>query len=382
MKNTITKIQHFILFDIDSSSVGATLVRHGKNSDSILIKREELFSLRKNITNGNEYPFDRFFDLTCATLRKVADEILLQSLIHIDTIYVNVSTPWMSAQKRVINYEKKKPFIFTKELADELVEKEIASSFDHNIDYAKHDVDLIDRRIVDVYANGYPTRNALGKEMSQVEIHTLTSVMSKKTKQTFSGILEQVFHRDVTFVSNTFINYQSAQTLLPDINNAIVVDLAGEVTDVLLVKDDHLLQVGSIPVGTHHIVRTLRDTLKISINKAHSLLRLRNDNHLDEAYADSLENALSQAFTLWFKEFFNLLDRYAQSGVLPHTIVLKADTQTLSWVEEQILKQDHLAEHMHAGSKIEIITLFNNKKNLAFHDAELGIFDAFLAEQA
>ncbi|MCA9352556.1 cell division FtsA domain-containing protein [Patescibacteria group bacterium] len=377
MSKKIATIEHVIVFDIDSTSVGASVVRCGKDVSGALLERNELFSLRKYITNGNEYPFERFFHQTLQTLKSVAQETQLHALVPVQKVLVNVAVPWSSVQKQIITYQKKKPFIVTEVLLDELLAQRTAGMFEHNREFIEHDVEVVDHRVLDVYGNGYPLRNAIGKEMSYLELHTLASVMSRETKQTFTKTVEAVFHQTPEFVSNTFVCYQGVQSYLPHVNNAIVVDISGEVTEVLVIRDDHLENMGSIPVGLHHMIRSLRDHLNVPIEKAHSLMRLDGDDYLDDHYKMSIETALHDAFGFWFKAFYNLLDQYARNGLLPHTIVLKSPQDTLEWCRVRILKEDRLKEHMHASGRIELITF--NQPEKKSDDIELALVSSVLA---
>ncbi|MCA9351771.1 hypothetical protein KC866_00025 [Patescibacteria group bacterium] len=383
MSQKITTIEHYILFDIDSASIGGAVVRHSKNARGDLVESKELFSVRKPITNGEPYSFERFFEKTITTLTSVADEVHLQALLPISQVYVNVSTPWMSSQKRVVHHAQKKPYTFTQELANAMVVESTDQTHHHTSSaYHDHTVELIDNRVIDVYAHGYPVRNPIGKELTEVDVHILASVMSATTKQAFTETIQSVFHHEPVYLSNTFVNYQTTLELLPDTNNSIIVDMSGEVTDVLVVRNDHLDHIGSLPVGLHHMVRSLADQLHVPYAKARSLLKLSPIQHLDDGYVASLIPAYTTAFKVWFTAFFDLLDEYAKHGILSNTIVLKADAQYVAWIQEQLLSYDQLQEHMHAGARPEIITLFQAHDTTCFHDKELGVFDTLIEESA
>lgn len=372
MAKKIITTQHHIVFDIDSSTIGAGLFRYGYDIKNNCIEVTELSSIRKNIINGSEYPFESFFERTLKTLAAVAESIYLESMIPLDGVHCNMGMPWMSAQKRSIKYKKDTPFLFTQELAEELIEKELSLSFSKNIDYANHDVALLDRQTVGVYANGYPTRNPIGKEMKDLSIESLTSVISKVTKQSFIDVIERVFHRVPEFTSNTFIRYQEVTKNLPHIDNAIVLDISGEVSEVLVIKDDHIKNIGSLPVGMHTIIRSLRDQLNIPIEKAKKMLHLYHDQKLDQEYAKSIDINIHNAFTEWFKPFFNLIDEYAKQGLLPHTIILRTHASYLGWFEYMFLKEDMLHEHIHTQGQIEVIDALNIESYANHNDYELA----------
>jgi len=373
-KPQVEKTEHKIFFDIDSTSIGGMAVRYDYSDASVVINKREIFSMRKNITNGNEYPFERFFDQTLATLKYVAEEIHLRALVPIDSIHINIGTPWESSQKRIITQSKKKPFTITQEITDELIERDSKYPLSKNVTYSKHDVEVINRSTIDIYINGYPTRKPIGKEAREIEIHSLASVMSSSTKKSISDVIAGIFHTEAHFHPNTFVNYQSVRLFTPDVNSAIVLDISGEVTSVLVIHDDHLIHNGSFPVGANHILRGLRDALHVPMAKAYSLVRMHTDGALDDQYQKDIQSSLNTVFRTWFKSLYNLLDTYAKKGLLPHTVVLKSHNDTIEWMRIQLLQQEQLNEHIHSNQSIEMIIMKDVYPDTnIFSDAELGI---------
>lgn len=381
MTKKISTTKNHIIFDIDSTTIGGGIFRYDYDSKGVLVGRRELFVVRKKITNGSNYSFDDFLNKTLKTLHDVASEVYLQSLITIDTIYCNVSAPWMSSQKRKVTYTKNKPFIFTADLEKKLVEKELSISLKKNLDYAQHDVALIDRQTVNIYGNGYAARKPLGTSMTDVCIHSLVSVMSRDTKKLFEEAIEKVFHRDLVFVSNTFVSYQALRTRLPHTNDAIIMDISGELTEVLVVKKDNLVHIGSIPVGSNHVVRTLSTMLAVPYAKADHLLSAHQES-FDLEYISKIQQLIKKSFRVWFKEFFNLCDEYSKKGLLPGNIVLRCDPSYASWFDEMILGEDMLQEHIHTADRVNLqhfdAVIGDLKSN---SDIELAVISDFIESQ-
>jgi hypothetical protein len=372
MAQKVTTTKHHLVFDIDSATIAGGLFRYGYDAHDTCIETIELYSLRKSITSGNEYPFERFFKQTLKTLAEVCHEVHLQSMIPLDGIYCNVGMPWMSAQKRTLEYRKETPFIFTRKLSNELIGKESDISLSKNIDYSNHDVELISRHTLDIYGNGYKLRKPIGKEMKEVTLHSLTSVMSTITKQSFVDVIEKVFHRTPDFVSNTYLRYQEIITTHPDVNNVVVIDMSGEVTEVLVIENDNLKHIGSLSVGLNTITRSLRDQLGIPLEKAKKIFHLHHDQKLDNDYGKSISGNIDQAFRTWFKPFFNLIDEYAKQGLLPHTLVLRTHKSYMGWFEYMFLKEDILHEHMHTEGSIEVLDSHHDELYSTYSDYELA----------
>jgi hypothetical protein len=377
MTKKISTTKHIIIFDIDSTSIAGGLFRYTYTEKKELIETKSLYSLRKNITSGNEYPFDQFFNKTLSTLKAVAEEVYLQSLIPLDDIYCNVGTPWVNAYKKNISYKKDKPFLISSELIHEILEKELKNSTRKNSFHKDHDIELINRETLAIYGNGYKLRNVRNQSLSEITLQSLSSVMSQSTKESFSHIIEKVFHRLPHYLSNTATSYQYTQKSFPHINDTFIVDVSGEVTEVLVIQNDVLEHIGSIPVGEYGIIRSLRDILNIPFAKAKSILVLHHENNLDTEYSQSIDDALHTSFRVWFKEFFNLCDTYAKKGLLPRNIILRSHNDVYNWFEYMILEQDILSEHMHATGPIQLQPMFS-QNIIPDVDTELSVIAEFI----
>ncbi len=373
MKQKKYKKEYKILFDIDSSSIAGGLVQYRYSNDNKLVSTIELFSIRENITNGTEYNFEEYFKRTLKTLHSVAEKVYLESLVTIKDIVINLSAPWSSSQKHLIRHEAKKVFTVTKDLLNKMITHDVNQTFGKNRDYADHNVVLINRHTVDQYGNGYPARTLVGKEVKDIELHSLTTIMSKDTQKLFTETIERVFHRAPRYVSNIIVELQEFRKHLSNINDAIVLQVSGEVTEVYVIQNDHLRNIGSLPCGTYGIIRSIRDELNIPIEKAQGIIQLHHNQDLDKDANADIKTALSNGFRHWFKKFYGLMDEYARDGLLPHTLLVHTHNNDRNWFEEMLMSEDTLREHIHAQGKIELVRFpFDVTKN-QFENTHFGV---------
>lgn len=375
--------KNIIIFDVDSSSIAGGIFEFNFDVKQECLGARELFTMRKDIINTSHNNFDEFWKRTKNKFTEVAEEVHLQSMIEIDEIYCNVSAPWSSSQKREISYAKKKEFVFTQELADELIEKELGSPLSKNLDYHKHHVELIDRKTIAVYGNGYPTRNPIDKKMNEVKIDSLVTVMSEDTKKEFEHIIEKAFHRIPEFTSNIFMSYYDAQKSLPQHNDAITIDVSGELTEVIIMTNDHLKILGTLPIGVNSIIRKVANELGENFSKAKKHVELLQLGSLDSGYAAKVQVALGNAYQLWLREFYNFCDSASKQGLLPNTIIMKTYAGVMNWFETLLLSSDELSEHMHARAQINVVHLhterIKEKIDLQISDPELRVVAHALA---
>lgn len=377
---TEKSLQQYIVFDIDSNSVAAMVVQKQGGHDHVVAYQRTDIHGEKNLS------FDEFFLKTQRILSDLAES--MSSKLNSDdfAVYVNLSAPWVSSQKRILEYKKQKDFTFTEELVRDMITAEIERPLSDNNDYADYNlVSLIERRTLDVYVNGYPTRQPYGETAKTIELHALSSVMSTETKEVFESIIERYFHRVPVFFSNTFMNYQSVKTVLPYQDNVIIVDVSGRTTEVSVIKSDHLTHLGSFPLGSDQVIRDLAQTLSFSLKKTYSMIEMLDSETLDAVYQKRIQKAMSESFHVWKKSFYAFIEKIAKDGVLPSDICLLTTPALQGWYIEQLLSADELMVHMHAGHTVSVVDMQsvfveNKKMNMDIADQNMLMIHNFIED--
>lgn len=345
-----------VVFDVDSASIGVAVV--GYLPEQRLPKRE-YFS--KRVQLDTHHSFENFFAKTIKTLESLGHEALTSAPHAIDDVYIALSVPWVSSQKRVVSYDEGgKEFTFTKELAQKVIAKELAEPLAKNLDYHKYDdLEIFERRTVDIYLNGYPSLYPFRgtTPVKDVQIHSVTSVISGTTKKAFVHAIERVFHREPVLISNTIVQYKTLETFIPNENSAMIIDLGGTNTQVFIVRDDHLTDIASFPVGREHIVSEVMKTAHVSREKARSLISLYTSRTLQESYEQQLSSVMSQAYHVWMKPWFELCDTLSAKKLLPSTLCITAPDDISSWLRYHILQTDELTEHLHSRRAPQVIDI-------------------------
>ena len=349
--------QHIsVLFDIDSASVAVVVVGY---LPSKKLPTHEFFSRR--IQLDTHASFETFFARTIKTIELLGNEAARHTPEAIDSIYMSLSVPWMSSQKRKIQYSKKgEAFLFTKEHAQKLIDKELSEPLATNLDYHHYDdLNIFERKTVDIYLNGYSTLNpfATKTKVKDVELHSLTSVISKTTQDAFEHAVERVFHRKPTLLSNTLVQYKALTTFIPNENSAMIIDIGGTNTQVLVVHDDHLVEIASFPIGREHIVEEVMKQASVSKEKARSLIQLYTHNTLHAEYQQSLQKVMSLAYRVWMEPWFELCDVMSSKKLLPGTFCMTAPDDISDWLRYHILSTDELMEHTHTSRVPQIIDM-------------------------
>lgn len=349
--STDTPQHNVIIFDIDSASIGVSVVGYSSSQQEHWTKRVPL---------NTRLPFESFFAHTLRSLEEVAKEALLHTPAGLEGIYMVLGTPWANSQKRTIEHHPDKPFIFNESLAHKLVQQEMNESLSKNIDYhAFGDLEVFERRTIATHINGYPSLYPFKhtKEVQQVAITSLTSVTSHTTREAFVHAIERVFHREPVLISNTFVNYHAVRTLLPHHDDTVVIDVGGTNTDVLIVRNDHLESIASFPIGMKHIEESISEHAGVDGYKARSLIKMYTQNILEEEYKIQLTRVMEKAFKVWMTPWYEVSRTLSAKKLLPSTLTLISSASFNPWLRYHILKSDELQEHIHTQGTLQIIDL-------------------------
>lgn len=372
--------QHHILFDIDSSSVGVVVFELFQNKKTKKQQHHIIFSKRNIIDVGTNTDIDFFFKKTLSVFHDTATQAHKNSGNIIANISINVSAPWLSSQKRIVHFEKNKEFIFTQKIADTMINDEIKEDLHHTLDFKDYkNLEIIERKTIDFYQNGYPTKKPLGKKIKDADIHSLISVISTDTKKQFIHVIERVFHIDeVEFISNIFMSYWSLLQLYPNENNLVHFDMSAKITEIMVIINDHLFKIGTIPVGADFIIKNLAEKLHISPVKAESLIVMYQNNNLDKKYRDNIETAMENTFMAWFKHFYSFLNEVSLEEIVPSTLSILAPDFIQGWLSEWMLKTGDITQHIHAHKKVSLLNIKKTLSDDIAQDINLSLCLEFL----
>lgn len=343
-----------VLFELDSGSIAVSVCEYQKGT---LFPKKEKMTKRVILTQTDS--FDRFFAQSLKVLDTLAHEAL-KSSSSIDSIYVSLSAPWVSSQKRIVRHSSDTGFEVTEALLTKLIAKELAYPLSKNLDYHKHhdQLEIFERRTIDVYVNGYPTLQPIQKKIvKDIAIHSLVSVITTTTKESIVHTIERVFHREPQLLSNTFVLYQTVRNFLSQENQVMILDMGGMHTEMYTIYHDHLIDIAGFPVGEHHLLREVTKRASVSEDKARSLMTLFIKERLHEDYHQQMTLLMQKTYEVWLSAWYDVCNTLSAKQLLPATICFIAPAYIVPWMRYHILQTDELIEHIHTTSKVRMIEL-------------------------
>jgi len=352
----------YIICDIDSASIGAVLfsMQFDSNLKAISLKEEK--SIRIPIHSGEKVSFDDFVNKTKRVLNIVFEDLIHYTKGNLADVYMNISAPWSSSQKRIVQAEFEKEVTITKKRINDLISHELKSSLNKNVEFAAFDgLEVFERKTLDIYANGYPTLKPLGHKVTNINIKSLSSVISTSTKKMFSAVSEKHFHREPVLISNIHTQYQTIRDLLPNINSMTILDVSGEMTEFIVIEDDHLRHIASFPHGMYDMTRAYAKKLSIDENHAWQDLYLYLRDDISDRKKEVIEKTTKYAFREWVRLLYNQLDKCSAEGLLPGTFLVMSDERVVSWIQESLVRSDELTLHTHSKDPFRVMTLSQDR---------------------
>lgn len=373
------------IFDIGSGSVGGALVKisSDKNSNPTI-----LTSIRKEIPLKDGLDHNDFVSSMSNSLYLVANSLLHTKIIAPEDIFCVLASPWYASENRVIDFNKKKSFIFTKKIADQLLNEETEKIIlTHKSKYGDSletlDVpNIIEQHILSVYIDGLNTVSPIGARCKDVTMNLIISFSPRLCILKIKESINRVFHTSkINFLSFTSATHIVLRDKYVKDNSYIMLDVAGEITDIGLVYDGALVQTASFPFGRNTILKRICNRLDLELRDAKELLKLYNRDNLSSSYKDKLSPVIENINLEWLKYFTNSIDQLSSHiNSLPKNIFITADDDIKDFISSIINNIDNYnILHNNFRYNVEKIESFDLLGSCNF---EYGYHDPFLMIEA
>lgn len=358
--NTKEKDELALFFDIGSSSVKAGLFYMQKSGVPKFIA-----CLREPMLLEEKVDLDRFLPLTLKALETVASKIQAKGLGAPKKIFCVFSSPWHVSQTRIINFKKDVPFVFNSSLADTLVQKEISLLKDEYFKkYAHTDnsLRLIEFKNIKVLLNGYETTKPLGKKTKEVAMTVFISMSEEQVCKKIEEAIAKYFTFDkIKFSPFSLACFTVVRDLYPNIENFLLVNIGGEITEISMAKNSALGESTSFPMGINFIIRSIATSMKSSLAEAKSFLSLFKDGHASASTSKSLDLAINKLKTDWLNNFQKSLANLSTDISIPAFVYITVDKDLADFFGE-VIKTEQFNQYTLTESKFQIV--FMNIQNL------------------
>lgn len=345
-----------LVFDIGSSSVGGALFYTQESGIPKII-----FSVREQIIMESKLNVDKFLPFAIESLKIVTEKIYKKGLGAPSRIFCVLSSPWYAAQTRIINFEKNTPFVFSTKLADDLIQKEVGIfKEEHGVksgDKKDNSVRLIELKSIKTMLNGYETNSPLDQKAKTLEMTIFISMSAEQVLKSIEQAIRAYFHvSEIKFSSFLVASFTTVRDTHPEEDNFLLVDIAGEVTDIAMIKKNILRESVSFPLGRNFIIRGIASATDSTFSEAQSVFSLITDLHATEKVKKKFEPIINNLKLNWLKKFQESLSSLSSDISIPSKIYIAVDPDLACCFSETI-KSEEFNQYTLTESKFEIVYL-------------------------
>ncbi|MBU1091424.1 hypothetical protein KKA27_00975 [Patescibacteria group bacterium] len=327
------KKQLVAVFDIGSASVGGLLFY--KREDK---KPEILTSARQLVDYSDKKQFPLAWKAMRNALDLVAKNIQNGISQKPNMAFCVFSAPWYVPQIKVIKVKKENPFEITSALLKEIIEDE-ADIFEHHWQSStdnKKDF-FLEKQLLKTSLNGYEVPKIIGKYARHLELHTYLSLSMKPLEEKITeNVLNYTQDRHIFMHSFPFVLFNVLKNILDTKEGMVVVDISGEITDVIIIRDNTIKEISSFPKGENFFLRRLAGALNIEPDEARSIFLQYKRGELNKASLPKIKHILGVAGEEWGHSFKELLKKGAEDKFIPSNLYFCGQAGRLKEVYEQI----------------------------------------------
>lgn len=332
-KNTLV-----LLCDIGTARVAGALVLLKENeAPKILYQTEEEMLFQK------ELDFKRFTYSMLDALDAVLERIEREGFAHIHTTteaknvpvagaLISYASPWHISEVTQVTHTEKnnESFFVDKALLHRLVREEHKRFADKELAqreaHTEARMEIIEQQITGITLEGYTVEDPMKKKTTELSFTVAVTMMASALKGAVEKRIAKHVHADnIAHHSFGFIAFTTLRDVYQDIEDFLLVDVTGEITDAHVVSDTSLRDVVSFPCGTRSIIRRISNVKNIDIAQARSFIRAYARSHQDSTDKDQV--VVEEALEGWVDACTNALTTLEDSVVLPGTVFCMIDEQ-------------------------------------------------------
>ncbi|MFA7169779.1 MAG: cell division FtsA domain-containing protein [Candidatus Paceibacterota bacterium] len=182
-------------------------------------------------------------------------------------------------------------------------------------------IKLVSADIVDFSIDGYRVLNPLNFKGSRLRIGITGSYILSTDFDVVNEIASNLNLRLVKIAYGPYAVMRALGSVETSAFSAIMIDVGGNITDVVIVKNGNIQKTGMFILGGHPFTKRIANQLNISEKDAESLKIRYSRGSLSEEENLHVKEILSDDIDLWFSGVELLLREGAIDLLLPHRIL-------------------------------------------------------------
>ncbi len=235
-----TSAKSSVYIDISADSVAGAYAYYKEGELPVLLyTRRYPIEIRKD--EPHERAMLRALTILGSTLIREGAPILMRTTGRgrADTILVSIDAPWQETSVRTERFDRQTSFVLTKSMVIAAIEKTSI------VPPGKF---LADESIIGTILNGYEMRDPYGKKVHRAEIIILTSFIDTRVVGGIATLIKNLYHTEhILIIAGSSLRYQAMMKVFPHERDALMLDAAGSMTSIALVRKGFLVAVVEVP---------------------------------------------------------------------------------------------------------------------------------------
>ena len=322
-----------LVLDIASGTVGGAIVKFSKGQPAHI-----LYTCRELILFKTKPTAQSMLSEITKRLAEVARRLSTEGIKHVNTlgqvgsninhIYYLFSSPWVVSHTKVITVRKDDEFRVTKREINQLVhaeEEEYVASLTLVKDDSRVNSNskIIEHAQIAMKVNGYETSRPYGKMARTVSIPFFMSIIDEPALDTIEHTVAKYFNfRKGSSHSFSLALYTALRDIFSSDDDFLAVDVNGELTDIMLIKNGILTETSSFPLGINSIIRHVANALKSTPEVAESLIQIYMNNKAEPTAEKKIATILAGIHDEWVDNFERAFTDLNPDVVMPKKLFL------------------------------------------------------------
>ena len=315
-----------LIFDVESDSVCVAIVQYESGKVPRVVYHAENEVEHKAHTDGAYLTRNMLkkLELSAADVQKALTGLTEKKAIRhprVDRVHVVLSSPWIISKLSCVERRFERETMLRQKDAIDLLEKEREAAAKM---FIVGDSAAIDAKLFEVKINGYPVSEYVGKRAKALEGTMVVSFSSKKLLSVIkSNINAYVRSGDEVFHSALILRYLALRSAMPHQADYIWLQVHGELTDVLVVRQGDCAVSGSLPFGYDTLVRNFARQTGESESTAMSALAFIDSNANTSDSIEKTRTVLGEILAEWTSDIAGLISG-GREGSLPGVVYVSS----------------------------------------------------------
>lgn len=339
-----------LVLDIRSSSIGGAVIKivGGGKPVEILASTREFFFF-DNVVNADSF----------ITRAEILLKTVLELLVHkqkygsqIGAVEVFYGAPWYKNLIENFLTNEKSAVDFNQNYLNKILKESVKKIGD--------DEEIIDRELLAMFLNGYYTKNPFGKKARTIDLSFYFAILNKHTKNNFVSIIRKFTNiKNISHHSHTIAFYNLLRNVIHPPKSYVMFDISGEVTEISIIKNEHLIKIISVPHGNNYFVRQLMQKTSHDFATCFNEIKTKN-NLIDDISKTEWAECIAECLST------------AQLHSLPSTVYVSTAEETRDLVKNILSNIEVYYSTLKMHTKPELIMICNSLFRKRIHVEQIG----------